>query len=158
MPLSDIRARIKTILETVSGIGVVYEYERFAKDWNKFLDLFKTDDGKINGWMITRRATPSQMDGALLVNRSHRMVLRGIYGLKDDDASELVFQGIIEGIQNAVDASTFGAPGRAGVRSIDPALLGRGPLQVDLVEARQFGNVLCHWAECSLTVEEQIRR
>jgi len=60
MPLAEIRTQIKTILEGVSGIGIVHEYERWAADWKGFLDLFKDANGWINGWSITRRAIPAR--------------------------------------------------------------------------------------------------
>ena len=53
MALADIREQIKIILSTVSGIGVIHEYERFADTWTKFLDFFKDENGKIINYLAT---------------------------------------------------------------------------------------------------------
>ena len=36
-----IRAQTKSILSGVTGISNVHDYQRWAKDWAKFLNLFK---------------------------------------------------------------------------------------------------------------------
>ena len=145
MALKDIRDKIVAILAAVDGVGVVHEYERWAGDWKKFLDLFKDADGKINGWIVTRRATPATRDTEPYIDRRHTMVMKGIYGLNDDAASELTFQAVVENIQNAFDGEFL--LGGFAVNS--------GPVQVKAVEARLFGGVLCHYAELEYEVWEK---
>lgn len=148
MSLTTIREQIKTILSGVSGIGVVHDYERWAADWTKFLDLFRVedDDGKktINGWMFNRRKTPAKTASTTHDLRTHNFQIQGIYGLKDSDASEIVFQQIIE------DAC---AAFRSKYKLNDTAD-NTEPVQVELVENRMFGIVLCHYCELTLIAEE----
>ena len=144
--LSDIIAAIKTIMLGVSGVEIVHEYQRFAADWTKFLSLFKDSSDRINGWMITRESTPEDRDTYPTLRRQHRFVIRGFYGLNDAEASETTFQTLVERIQTAFD--------------VDPVLGGTvinsEPLQVDKVDARVFGSVLCHYAELSIAAHERV--
>lgn len=144
MSLTDIRDQIKTILATVDGVGVIHDYERWAADWGKFLELYKNTDGKINGWTITRTKTDEDCNTASHVTRIHHCTIRGVYGLKDEDASELIFQALIESICAAF---------RAKYRLNDIAA-NTEPVQVEVVENRMFGTVLCHYCELTVTAEE----
>ncbi len=131
MALSSIRTAIKTILEGVSGIGIVHDYERWANDWNTFLEFYKTG-GKINGWSITRKATPAKKGNVPTMMRTHNFVIRGYYGLQDSAASEKTFQDLVEAVQDAFDAADhqLGLPDN---------VLNSGPVQVKIVENRFFG-------------------
>ena len=148
MSLTTIREQVKTILSGVSGIGVVHDYERWNSDWTKFLDLFRIegDDEKkrINGWSITRRKTPAKTASTTHDSRTHTFLIKGFYGLKDADASEIVFQQLIEDICAAF---------RAKYKLNDTAD-NTEPVQVDLVENRKYGIVLCHYCELTLIAEE----
>jgi len=145
MSLADIREQIRTILSGVAGIGVIHEYERLAVDLKKFLDLFKDPDGRVNGWQFTRISTPSDRNTMPTLHRHHLFRLRGIYGLRDEEATELTFQDMVEAIQNAFDSEY----------SLNGTVLNSGPVQVRVVENRMFGNVLCHYAELELIVIER---
>lgn len=144
MRLTSIREQIKAILEGVSGIGVVHDYQRWSATWEKFLDHFKDPDGKINGWVFTREKTPATCESATHESRVHSFKIRGYYGLKDEDATELTFQDLIENISAAFRAK----------RTLNSTAEDSGPFQVDLVEPRLFGSVLCHYCELTLEVEE----
>ena len=156
MSLADIREQIKVLLSGVSGIGIVHDYERWAAEWPKFLDLYKVEaTGKLNGWTISRKKTPkSLLAKGGISTRTHHIMIRGIYGLKDSDASELVFQEIIEAIvaefakHDTLNATCFTCS------ATDNAPGDEDGIQVDLVENRSFGGVLCHYAELSLFVQE----
>jgi hypothetical protein len=144
--LSEIRTQIKAVLEGVSGIGSVHEYDRWFADWGKLIELFKTADNKIIGWMITRRKTTATRDTMPTIMRDHTFLIRGVYGLKDSAASELVFQDLVEAVQNAFD-SAYLLGGNA---------INSGPMQITLVEIRMFGSVLCHYAELEYPVSERV--
>ncbi len=145
MGLADIREQIKTILSGVSGAGVVHDYDRWASTWEKFLDLFKDEaTGKINGWTITRDKTPATTASTTHDSRVHHFRIRGYYGLKDEDASEIVFQQLIEDI-----CASF----RSKYKLNDTAE-NTEPVQVEAVDLRIFGNVLCHYCELLLMAEE----
>ncbi len=140
-----IRAAIKTALEGVSGIGTVHDYERWANDWNDFLALYKTSANKINGWTITRQRTTEAHASSSHTERTHYFKIRGIYALNDADETEILFQALIEAICDAFRA----------LYRIDSTAMNNEPIQVDLVENRMFGRVLCHYTELTLEVVEQ---
>jgi len=144
MSEAAIRAQIKSILSGVSGIGEVHDYQRWAATWEKFLDLFKTGSDKINGWIITRTATPATVESTTHESRIHQYKIRGIYGLKDEDETEVTFQALIEAVAAAFRAK----------RTLNGAAEDSGPVNVAVVENRAFGGVLCHFCELDLPAEE----
>ena len=150
MRLANIREQVKAILSGVSGIGVVHDYERWEDTWQKFLEHYKDPDEKINGWTITRNATPEKWLTNVEYIRVYELVIRGIYGLKDENATELVFQDLIEDICTAFrNKDTLNDT----CETIAPelgSLSGHAGVQVVLVENRMFGNVLCHYCELKL--------
>lgn len=147
MSLEAVREQIRTILTGVSGIGVVHDYERWAAEWPAYLELFSIEDEtgtRINGWDITRRKTPAVTASVTHDSRSHTFLIRGMYGLEDSQASELVFQQLIEDICAAFRAKY----------QLESTAENTEPVQVDLVENRVFGNMLCHYCELTFTVDE----
>lgn len=147
MALSDIRAAIAPIIAGVSGVEIVYNYNRRTADWRKFIELFKTSSGKINGWMFSRVKTPAKRSPTPYVTRDHMFLLRGIYGVRDADASALVFDDQVEAVQSAFD-SLHNLNGCSGVKLA-------GPAEVEILEDRVFGSVLCHYARIALPVSEK---
>lgn len=150
MSLEAIRTEIKTIVEGVTGIGIVHEYLRWLIKYDTFLDLFKDSTDKINGCMITRVKTPEEfVAGGRTSERSYLMKIVCIYGLKDGDASELYFQDtIIEGICAALRV----------YKTVNNKRATLGLPQVDIVEPRMFGKILCHYAEITVSVVEMAER
>lgn len=146
MGLAEITAEIKTILEAVPGIGVVHEYERFAAEWGKFLEFFKDADGRINGWTIGLRKIPVEREFIPTVLRKHDFVLRGYYGLNDAAASELAFRNLVEAILDAFQ----------DVDTLNDTVLDSGPMQVEKIEPRLFGKVLCHCAVLTIEARERV--
>ncbi|MBW2606140.1 MAG: hypothetical protein JRD05_00745 [Deltaproteobacteria bacterium] len=138
-----IRAQVKAILSGVSGIGVVHDYERWATNWTKYLELFSTG-GRINGWQITRKKTSAVTASVTHDSRKHTFLIRGIYGLKDSEATEITFQALIESVCAAFRSKY----------QLNDTADNTEPVQVDLVENRVFGNVLCHFCELTLIAEE----
>ena len=152
MSVALIREQIKTILSAVSNTGKIHEYERFCTDWSKFLDLFKDENEEINGWTISRKSS-SQLIFAQGndIQRIHHFLLTGFYGMQDEQASELSFQDVIEAIVDKFyDYDTLNDT----CFSIAPNPGEQVGIQVDMIENRIFGNVLCHYAELSLYVQE----
>lgn len=145
MSLALIRAEIKSILLAVTGVGTkVHDYERWAKTWEDYLSLFKSN-GLIKGWTITRTATPEVTSTTTTNTRTHTFLIRGYYSLDDSAATETTFQDLIEEI-----AAAF---------RVKPTLNGQafdcGPLQVDIVGSVMFGSVLCHFCQLRLLVQEE---
>lgn len=145
MSLTDIREQIALTLSNVDGIGVVHQYQRWVSTWEKLLDLFQDAEGRINACMITRQKTAAERQTMPLVNREHTFIIKWVYGLKDSAASELVFQDLLEAAQDQFENEY----------SLGGFVLNSGPLQINIVENRMFGKVLCHYAETELPATER---
>lgn len=155
MNLPTIREQTKTILSGVPGIGIIHDYERLAVDWNKFLDFYKAADGKINGWTITRDATPERWLTNIDYERVFEMAIRGYYGLQDAAASEIAFQALIEGICDEFRGNdTLNGTCETTCPEFG-GMAGKSGIQVVAVEPRMFGGVLCHY--CELRLGAQIK-
>lgn len=165
MGLAEIRDQIKTILETATGIddtdleiGPVYGYFRWVASWDKFKELFQDDNDKINGWIISRKATPEKLLTVGQNIRAHEWIIIGIYGVNDEDATELKFQDLIEGIclkfraeKNLNDTCDKTYPEFG-------SMAGLGNIQVDVVGYKKFYGVLCHYCELRLGTQTRTDR
>lgn len=153
MSESLIRAQIKAILETVSGIGAVYDYERYARSLGDYFAMMtKSGSTTVNGWIIHRERTVSQK-ATLGINgqieRTHTYRIAGLHDLDDATGSEKTFQGILDGIFEQFKAN--------------PTLNGTANFhdQVQIEEVTvcledEYGGDLYHVAECTLTVHERV--
>lgn len=149
---SAIAADIKAQLESIPGTGIIHAYERQAKTLSEFIALFKTNDGKINGWEIIRRAVPEHQRGA--VARHHQMVLQGYLGLQDSAASSIAFQDSCDAICDLFRTAEAPTGAHWEYRNGDEP--DKTPPQIELISDRMFGNVLCHHAVISISVTERI--
>ena len=141
---SDMLAQIKTILESVTNIGKVYDYERFSNNWSDYRVLFKTTIGttdQIRAWTITRVSTDQKRH---LSDGVHRQTLtftiHGYMGLDDANSSEKTFQELVESVMDAIDAK----PHLGGMAA------GSDPSQLKFFDHRLFGDLLCHHAEITV--------
>lgn len=150
MSLAAIRTQLKTVVEGVTNIGKVHDYERWAAEWSKVLDVFKVTIGgeeRIQGWTITREATPAT-DFAMTTqeSRRHVMVLRAYRVLNDTKESEKEFQDLIETVCTALRGQRLG--------KLNGTVTKLFPAQVRIVEHRDLGGVLVHYAEIAVEAME----
>jgi hypothetical protein len=140
-----IRAKIYEKLSAVSGIGKVYDYERWNADWGQFISYFHDATSKrILGWEICRRNAPASYDSNAEETTKHTFVIRGYMGVKDQDATEKLFNALIEAVREAfrLDFTLGGLCEMAG------------PVSADIIDTRSFAGVLCHYCELSLPAQE----
>lgn len=149
--LMQIRTAIVATLNTVTNIGQVSSYERYAKQSADMLDFYRTPDtaggaDKILGWHVRRVATReiSPDVGRYVVD--HDWQARGFMSLADAEASELAFDALIEAVRDAFRADdTLG-----GV--VDTMILDeRAGVQVTESVPVMFAGVLCHSARLTFT-------
>ena len=146
MSESTIRAAIKTTLSGVSNIGQVHDYERWASDWSKFIAFFKvriSGVDHVRGWEIGRKAPISEDETSV---KKHTYAIKGYMGVDDAAQSEKTFNTLVDAAAAAFRSD----------RTLGGAALGHDFIQVDALDTRSFGGVLCHYAELSLTVYEHI--
>jgi hypothetical protein len=156
MSIAAIREQIKVILSGVEGIGVVHDYERLAVDWNKVLDLLKDSNGRINAWMFFLERSQKRQVSHGEQEKARIFKFRGIMGLKDAEATGLIFEDLVDRVQQKFD----------GFETLNQTCLTINPdwgelseslgYQIDLIEPRMFGGVLCHYQEGRLCAIETI--
>ncbi|XAI95671.1 hypothetical protein [Microcystis phage Mae-JY22] len=155
MSLDAIRAAIRIKLEGVSGIGRVYDYERFAKDASAFLALYKDPaDGRIRGWWFDRFSTRELDRDTGTVRRVHSWRITGYLGLDDADATGRALQDLVEAIADAFRSDRTLGGTVLDIRDMtqDDAPAG---VQVDSIDAVMLAGALCHRAGLRLTTETE---
>lgn len=138
--MADYTTRVEEIAALVSAIdgsGIVHARNRNTVNWGKFILLYQDTAGRINGWQISRKAPAGTKDRRW--EETYQLVK--FYGIRDVDASDLTFQ------QNLDDV------GRLFVDGLDLTFgsVAEG-FRIPVIEERMFGDVLCHVAECEITV------
>lgn len=152
---TQIRNAIVAALQDVEGIGRVHAFERYAKDTGKLAQLYMVGR-ELHGWYV-RRVALREVEWSSDENRevaTWRIV--GFMALKDEDASELAFDLIIDRIRAAFrnDESLGGLVEQLG----DPdGGQGRGEsaVQIEGSGPVMFCGVLCHQARLLLTTVAQ---
>jgi len=149
--LAIITTAIKTKLETVPDVGVVHDYERYAKRESEFRKLFKSGEEILGGFFY--RETTQELDGDTgEVRVIHNWKFLWFKGLEDKKATAKTFQILIESICTAFRID----PTLGGVIEDNKNMaqtFGPVGLQVDAIETVSFVDVLCHRARLSLLTE-----
>lgn len=156
MPESTIRAAIKSEIEGALTTAMVYDYERWAKNWSDVISLFKTTNNLIHSWMVSRRQVVRNRVTHCEIEVCHIYTIRGVYGLNDGDATEKTFQGYIDTLVSEFDDDeTLGGVCDTTNPDFGP-MAGSVGLQINEIGHRMFANILCHYAEGSLGAIELI--
>ena len=141
---------ILTILQAVSGLANVFKRSRWTNKPDIFKKLFGEDVGRnkrVNTWMVGRETVREA--GALEQWRyisAHLFVIRGYLSFKDEDATELEFNAMIDKIRKGLRANqTIWDSCSETVEEV---------VQVRHIGYEFFGEVFCHYCELVLEVEE----
>ena len=156
MSISAIATGIKTTLEAVTAVGVVYDYQPVPKnDWATFINKFSVTDGgtrRINAWTVQYvgelREKTSIGIGSTKAQRTMSFVIRGHYSWYDP-TSDVTFRDIVEQVANALDAaeSLQGTAMRSKLVGVQ--------LPSD-ASPIMMGDVMCHYVEIRLEAFEQV--
>lgn len=149
---TDLRDNIVDVVETVPDIGKVYGRLRYAADWSKYLDLFKTkidSTPQIRGWTVTRETVDVTPERFRANEEVWTFVIRGHLGLSDNLDSEGTLQDLATLVIRALNARTD-----LGVTNVVD--YGVGPASMRVCEPRMFGSVLVNYCEIALPVELQV--
>jgi hypothetical protein len=152
MSESAIRAALYAAVNTVTNIGKVYDYERWAAEWPKFLDLFKTEINgveQIRGWDVAYRGFVATRDPqfARFNIQNHAFWVQGYVRLNDSLASEKEVSALAAAVCDAIDTD---ATLHATVYQ------NTGPASLEEFTPRTFGSVLCHYVKIVVIVPEQV--
>ncbi len=149
---SDIIAAVKARLETVTNVGVVHNHNRWNADWSTYLNQFKQTIGgtvQIRGWMVTKEeSNPIVGDTYSMgnVRRTYNLLIYGVMGLDDSANTEQTFLNLVEAVMDTLD-------NRIDLGLAAVVDYGVGPSTLRNYSIRQFGSVLCNYAEIHLSVE-----
>jgi hypothetical protein len=129
-------------LATIPQIGLVHPYERLTVEPDLASGVFG-DPQRIRAWTLTRESVQNERNPGLEQRGQERLVLRGFLSVDDLQASELVFQHLLEQIAELLrPVHTVGTFDRVG------------PLQIEQVAHSRVGQThLCHFAQCAWPVD-----
>lgn len=152
MSYASVVGEVETILKSATGVvsATVWKYDKLASHMSTYISYFKdTGNNVIHGYTITRARVESLPEASRVNKVISTWIIRGFYSYKDHatftSTSEYKFQVIVDNIR---------AKFRADPR-LNSSVLTSTPLQVDVIEPRMFGDVLCHYAEMRLGTEEE---
>jgi hypothetical protein len=157
MSLPIIREQIKTIISGVSGIGVEYDYFKWAVQTDKMLEHFKDANGRINTAMFrqVKMAKRTTTIGGGSRERARIFQIRVIMAHSDAKGTGILFENLLSAIEEKFDSyKTLNGTCLTIIPAWGP-MAGQAGVQIDLVEERMFGGVLCHYAELHLCAIEQ---
>lgn len=152
---TTILADIKAKMESIANIGIIHDYYRWSNNPAKFAALFSfTTSGKkhIRGWEITRVQVPERKGAVKVTLRHHKFMISGYMGVNDEDATDKIFQPLVDDVCEKFRDD----PGGGAWYYMNGDEPGNSPCQVQAIDVRIFGNVLCHHADILLSVTEHI--
>jgi len=142
MGYTNIIQRLKSDVEDVSGIGLVYDYKRHIHDDHKKYGLLKTG-GKQHVWFLYREGQIETSDYLTLQLPYDNFVIEGWYALDDSESTETTFQGLVNDIRNKINN--------------DRLLGGYGyvyePVNVSESDEDMLIDTLCHHAKLDITIQ-----
>lgn len=141
-----IRAEIKTIMESVTGIGAVFDKELFNRSLGDFFELL-TKDGKINGWMIGPSSVESELLNVAGMQGWRTFPISGLMEMDNENDSQTVFQALCESIRRTF-AQNITLNGKA---------LNSKPIsyKADTTDADDFGDRVFHIVNMALEVHDR---
>lgn len=154
---ATIRARIKTVMETVTDIGQVHDYERWADDWETLLARFKSvidDSEQLRGWTISLArlaqevATFGDTSYGETIAATYDYHVRGFMGVDDANASEKTFAALVVSVVEAMEDDATLAGWRI---ERDSPVVAVGDMAY-----KMFGGVLCHAVDMVVRLQEYV--
>ena len=155
--IATIRAAIVAKLGSVTGIGNIHDYERYAQAEKAFRELYQSGD-RILGWHVRRLATRTVSGMVGVGMQVSRWRIVGFMSLADSAASEKSLDDMVENVTDAfiTDPTLGGA-----VTETCDLTLGEGTkdcgIQLENSEPVMFAGVLCHRVTLGLTTSNAIQ-
>lgn len=159
MSYETVTDRIKLIMNTVPDVFNVHTYFRDIPNEGDFEKAFKieTTGGSIlTGWMMTRKAVPTErpaIDANAILDVTHNIEIQGMYGLEDAKQSEITFQKIIDNLLLQFKTK-FLLEDDAGAALTGVVLTSE--LSVPEIGYGQFANYFVHYCRMLISVQERL--
>ena len=138
--------QIANTLAAVPNVGRVHKYIRLIMDREKLDELaLDPSQDRVAVWMMHRESVSEEL---LSTNQEteihHPFVVLGYLGFKDEDATELIFQQLIDDIREAFRP----------VNTLNDVVELRFMVQARSIDYADLHGVLCHRAELTIDVQE----
>ena len=98
MSVSTQRAALLAIMQGISGVGAVADYERNANDAEAFFRKHFVRQGKVNGWFIRADVLPDLIHSCGEVEKRVRFTVRGWLSAEDGTASAKTAENLMQTI------------------------------------------------------------
>ena len=146
MSYTAIIDEIYDIIDDANVGNNIYKYDRLETTEIGFRNAFKEKDtALIRAWTITRSRLTEDTEASRTNRVLSTWIIRGYYSLRKSGETETTFQGIIDTLRTAFREKP----------SLSGTCLTCSPLQLDTIESRMFGSILCHYMETRLVTEEE---
>jgi hypothetical protein len=149
--LSEIKNEIKAIMISIDDIYNVYTDKKYTMETSSFLDLFKAEnvlgEKMITAWFITRNSTGEELFSNRENIRKHTILISGYLGISDGGNTSRKFEEMIEDI-----CSSF-----RGNINLNGKCLQIEPVQVERIQEKYLGSILCHYAELKINCREKVQ-
>lgn len=154
MSVSTIRTALAALISDIPNIGRVHAFERYAVQSAQLVELYVAEidgEAQLRGWYIRRVKTVEERQGKHAWMDTHTWMVRGFMALSDADQSELVFDGLIEAVRDALRAylAGLGAPTLELGEEQGPQVAQSGPVM--------FAGKLCHSVTITLRTREFVK-
>lgn len=155
--VQQLRDAIAAKIASVTNVGKVHPYERYAKSPSALATLYVSSaqgGNRILGWYVRRVSTREILIDTGRNYMDHGWRVRGFMSLEDADETEEKFDTLIEAIRTAFRAD----PSLGGLCETYFNEAGANQAGVQLEEHAPvlFAGVLCHSARLSLTTRVYI--
>lgn len=151
MALSDITDYIKTTLQGVSGIGLVYTYEPIVVQAGDIPATIGASQS-VHYWTIKRIATGEMRLTNVETERHHTIAVRGYREVGTASSTEATFQTLVESIMSTF-RGTYQVPTATGTQAEV-----FGPMQVEEVgHLRLAETFLVHFADLRIMAQERVQ-
>lgn len=154
----DIATSIASRIGTVSNVGQVYDYLRFAKDMERARTLFYSGAANsLRVWEVTRESTTAErIQGFPRWIERHSFVVFGRLGVEDQAATEREFQDLVEAVRDAFRPIVSTGPGFSSMGThyrvdLIPGAYLDAPVGARSVGHAEFAGALVH--ACELTFQ-----
>lgn len=144
----EIAQELVARISKIANIGIVHFYWRNIYDpvtfKAAFFDRTQGLEGRINGWMVTRKSIGDNPLTNYQNERGSLFTLIGYMAVKDSDQTELIFQQVVDDICEEFRPQD----------SLNGLIETHDPAQVPVIDHGMLGDVLCHHAEIEIRIQE----
>lgn len=155
MSLQSVRDQIKAIIQQADPDSLVHDYERWTNQPDSLLTLFKPEDEThLRAWIFKPASIAEfhyTQDSNLAV---YVFLFRFVYSAVDSEATEKTASQIIEAVRAAFRADLTLNNQQVNTSIEEGPLQGLAGLQLDKLDLITLGNVMCHYGELRLAVQE----